>query len=83
MSVHSDYRGELTPDERTEYERDLKTAYRRETYEQNHPYEEDTENVTCDYMDSDGSCNCDDNCKHQRGKWKDTCALWKESEEEE
>ena len=81
MSVHSDYRGNLTPDERAEYERDLRAAYARETYEQKHGYE--FESATCDYMGEDGSCNCDDNCVHQRGKWRDVCGVYKESEGEE
>lgn len=43
MSVHSDYRGNLTPEEREEYERDLRFAYAREEYEQKHPYEAEYE----------------------------------------
>ena len=82
MSVHSDYRGELTPDEREEYERDLRFAYAREEYEQRHPYEDDVPD-DCEYQGEDGTCYCDDHCIYQRGKWKDTCGIWKESEEEE
>lgn len=82
MSVHSDYRSNNpSREERAEYERDLRAAYARETYEEKHPYEDDTA-VTCDYMGDDGSCNCDDHCVHQRGKWKDVCGVWKEREEE-
>ena len=80
MSVHSDYRGNLTPEERAEFERDLRAAYAREEYEQKHPYE--LENTECNYQGEDGSCMCDDHCVHQLGKWRDVCGVYKESDTE-
>lgn len=48
-----------------------------------HPYEDDTSNITCDYQGEDGSCNCDEHCEHQLGKWRDVCGIWKEREDED
>lgn len=36
----------------------------------------------CDYCGEDGSCNCDGNCIHQTGRWRDMCSQWKEEEDE-
>ena len=83
MSIHSDpRRNSLDEEEYREWQRDLKSEYAREEYEERHPYDayEDFQNPVCDYMGEDGSCDCDDHCIHQRGKWKDMCALWKEKE---
>lgn len=83
MSIHADPRQySADPEEREEWERDLRLEYAREEYEERHPYEIDPPD-DCEYQGEDGSCYCDDNCKYQRGKWKDTCSLWKESEDEE
>ena len=83
MSIHADpRRNSLDEEEYREWQRDLRLEYAREEYEERHPYEDDTSNITCDYQSEDGSCNCDENCKYQVGKWKDACSLWKESEEE-
>ena len=46
----------------------------REEYEY---YESFSAGEPCSYCGEDGSCNCDGNCIHQTGKWKDMCALWK------
>ena len=84
MSIHSDpRRNSLDEEEYREWQRDLKSEYAREEYEERHPYDayEDSENLVCDYVGEDGSCNYDYDCIHQRGKWKDMCALWKEKEE--
>lgn len=83
MSIHADpRRHSLDEEEYREWQRDLMLEYEREVYEEKHPYEDDTSNITCDYQGEDGSCNCDDHCKYQVGKWKDACSLWKEREEE-
>lgn len=83
MSIHNDpRRHSLDEEEYKEWQRDLRLEYAREEYEQKHPYEFE-EVATCEYMGDDGSCNCDDNCVHQRGKWRDVCEVWRESEDEE
>lgn len=82
MSIHADpRRHSLDEEEYKEWQRDLRLEYAREEYEEKHQYDE--ENITCDYQGEDGSCNCDDHCEYQRGKWKDVCGVWRESEEED
>ena len=77
MSIHSDPRqNSMDPEERADWERDLNYEYRREIYEQKHPYE--FENTECNYQGEDGSCMCDDHCVHQLGKWRDVCGVWEE-----
>ena len=83
MSIHADPRQySADPEERADWERDLRFEYRREEYEQKHG---DDEIIirTCKYQDDAGSCNCDGHCLHQTGKWKDTCSIWEESKESE
>lgn len=80
MSIHNDpRRHSLDEQEYAEWQRDLRLEYAREEYEMKHPYED--ESITCDYQTEDGSCMCDGNCVHQRGKWRDVCGVWRESEE--
>ena len=82
MSIHADPRQySADPEERADWERDLRFEYRREEYEERHQDEIDTPD-SCDYQGEDGTCNCDGHCVYQTGKWKDTCSLWEESEEE-
>lgn len=83
MSIHNDPRQySPNPEERADFKRDLRYEYRREEYENRHPYEE-CEDTHCDYQGEDGSCNCDDHCIHQTGKWRETCGVWEESEDED
>ena len=53
MSVHSDYRGNLTPEEREDYERDLRFAYAREEYEERHRDEFEYEPAESEDEDDD------------------------------
>lgn len=82
MSIHNDPRRFSTDDEYREWQNDLRMEYARETYEEKHPYDDDTSNITCAYWSEDGSCNCDDHCKYQKGKWKDICGLNVEDKED-
>ncbi len=83
MSIHNDPRRfSSDADECADWERDLRLEYRREEYEDKHPYD-DCYSFSCDYQGKDGSCNCDDKCIHQTGKWRDVCEMWEESEDEE
>ena len=82
MSIHADPRQfSADPEERADWEHDLRVEYRRETYEQKHPYEDS--GTKCNYQGEDGSCMCDGHCAHQRGKWRDVCEIWEEEEEDE
>ena len=80
MSIHNDpRRHSLDEEEYREWQNDLRMEYAQEIYEVQHPYDayEDFKNPDCDCIGEDGSCYYDYDCIHQRGKWKDMCALWK------
>lgn len=82
MSIHNDPRQHSeNPEDREDFERDLRYEYRREEYENRHPYEH--EDSHCGYQGEDGSCNYDGHCVHQMGKWRDSCGVWKEREDED
>jgi len=79
MSIHNDPRRYSTDEEEVRaWENDMRMEYAKQEYYDSLAYEEDFE---CDYVGEDGSCNYDGHCVNQTGKWKDTCALWKEKED--
>ena len=77
MSIHNDpRRNSRDKAEYAEWQNELRMEYRRESL----PDDIAADDFKCGYMNDDGSCDCDRHCQHQKGKWKDMCALWKGEE---